>query len=239
MTFGFGRPVRRKEDQRLLTGRGEFSDDLNLPGQAHAYVLRAPHAHARITAITPEAARAAPGVLAVLTGADYLADGLCGLPNNPVPPDLPLQNLDGSTVFLPPDYPLAADRVRHAGEGVALVVAETPQQAVDAAELVVVDYDALPAVTDVASATATGAQAVWDEVPENRCIDAERGDAAAVDAAFANAYHFAQQPGQRRADGAARRNRRIRLRQRTLHASCRQPGRADPEAGAGENLRRR
>lgn len=192
MSFGFGQPVRRKEDQRLLIGRGEFSDDLNLPGQAYAHVVRAPHAHARIIGIDANAARAAPGVLAVLTGADYLADGLIGLPNNPVPPDLPLENLDGTTVFLPPDYALAVDRVRHAGEGVALVVAETAQQAMDAAESIVVDYDVLPAVTDVAAATAPGAPAVWDEVPGNRCIDAERGDAAAVEAAFAGAAHVAR-----------------------------------------------
>ncbi len=192
MNNGIGRPVRRKEDHHLLIGEGYFSDDVNLPGQVYAYVVRSPHAHAWIRGIDTAAASAAAGVVAVLTGADYLADGLAGLPNNPVPPDLPLRNLDGSAVFCPPDYPLATDRVRHVGEGVALVVAETPDQAMDAAESIVVDYEVLPAVVDLAAATATGAPAVWDEVPGNRCIDAERGDAAAVDAAFERAAHVAR-----------------------------------------------
>ena len=116
--FGIGQPVRRKEDLRLLRGRGEFSDDLNLPDQAHAVVLRSPHAHARIRAIDKTAALNAPGVRAVLTGRDYVADGLAPIPNNPVPPDLPISNLDGSKPFVPPDYPLTLDKVRHVGEHV-------------------------------------------------------------------------------------------------------------------------
>ena len=139
-SFGIGQPVRRREDPRLLTSRGEFSDDFNLKGQAYAYVLRSPNAHARIRHIAADAACAAPGVLAVLTGADYLADGLGSLPNNPVPPDLPIKTQDGSPLFFPPDYPLAPDRVRHGGEGVALVIAETMVLAKDAAERIEVDY---------------------------------------------------------------------------------------------------
>ncbi len=189
MDFGIGQPVLRKEDPRLLTGRGEFSDDFNLPGQAYACVLRSPHAHARIRAIVTEAARAMPGVLAVLTGADYLAEGLIGLPSNPVPPDLPIKNRDGSKLFLPPDYPLAPDKVRHAGEGVAVVVAETPAQAKDAAEFIEVDYETLPAVVDLAGALAPGAPLVWDEVPGNLSIDHELGDKSATDEAFAKAAH--------------------------------------------------
>jgi len=189
MDSGIGQSVLRKEDQRLLTGRGEFSDDFNLPGQAHAYVLRSPHAHARIRRVGTDAALAAPGVLAVLTGADYLADGLRGLPNNPVPPDLPIKNRDGSKLFLPPDYPLAPDKVRHAGEGVAMVVADTVAQAMDAAELIEVEYETLPSVVDLAGALAPGAPSVWDEVPGNLCIDHELGDGSAADAAFARAAH--------------------------------------------------
>ena len=189
MKNGIGEPVRRKEDLRLVTGRGEFSDDLNLPRQAHAAILRAPHGHARILRIDTTAAKAAPGVLAVLTGSDYVAEGLKPIPNNPLPPDLPLQNRDGSKIVVPPDHPLAVDKVRHVGEGVALIVAETRAQAQDAAELVQVVYDVLPAVVEVGSAVAKGAAQIWDEVPNNLMIDGERGDKAATDAAFAQAAH--------------------------------------------------
>ena len=190
---GIGQPVRRKEDFRLLTGKGEFSDDTNVPGQAYAYIARSPHAHARILRIDCEAARKAPGVIAVLTGADYLADGLKPLPNKPVPPDLPLKNRNGRPLFFPPDYPLATDKVRHAGEGVALVVAESRAQAKDAAELVEVEYEILDAVVDPAGALAPGAPAVWDEVPNNLCVDDDsRGDKAKTDEAFARAAHVAR-----------------------------------------------
>ena len=190
MGFGIGQSVLRKEDGRLLTGRGEFSDDFSLLGQAYACVLRSPHAHARIRRVSTQAARAMRGVLAVLTGADYLAEGLTGLPNNPVPRDLPIRNRDGSPLFFPPDYPLAPERVRHAGEGVALVVAESLAQAKDAAELVEIDYEPLPAVVDLAGAFAPGAQSVWDEVPGNLCIDHEIGSREATDEAFARAAHI-------------------------------------------------
>ena len=188
-SFGIGQPVRRREDLRLLTGRGEFSDDFNLPGQVYAYVLRSPHAHARIRRIAAGEARAAPGVLAVLTGADYLADGLTGLPSDPVPADLPIKTQDGSPLFFPPDYPLAPERVRHGGEGVALVVAETVNLAKDAAERIEVDYETLPSVVDLQRAFANGAVAVWDEVPGNLCVNHEIGDRAATDDAFARAAH--------------------------------------------------
>lgn len=188
-SFGIGQPVRRREDPRLLTGCGEFSDDFNLEGQVYAYVLRSPHAHARIRRIAADAARAAPGVLAVLTGADYLADGLIGLPNDPVPPDLPIKTKDGSPPFFPPDYPLAPERVRHGGEGVALVVAETMVLAKDAAERIEVDYETLASVVDLQGAFANGAIAVWDEVPGNLCVNHEIGNRAATDEAFARAAH--------------------------------------------------
>jgi aerobic carbon-monoxide dehydrogenase large subunit len=186
---GIGQPVRRKEDLRLVTGRGEFSDDINAPGQAHAYVLRSPHAHAVISGIDAAAALAAPGVLAVLTGRDFIADGLKPIPNTPNPRDVPLTNRDGRVVLEPPDYPLAVDKVRHAGEGVALIVAETRAAAIDAAERVAVDYAPLPAVASVAEAIAAGAPPIWDDAPDNVCCDGDRGDKAAVDAAFARAAH--------------------------------------------------
>jgi carbon-monoxide dehydrogenase large subunit len=189
MKNGIGQPVTRKEDLRLLTGRGEFSDDLSLPNMAHAVILRPPHGHARIISIDVAAARAAPGVLAVLTGRDYVDEGLKPIPNNPLPPDLPLENRDGSKIVVPPDYPLAIDKVRHVGEGVALVIAETRAQAQDAAELARITYEVLPAVVDVAGAMAQGAAVVWDDVPGNLMLDGERGDKAATDAAFAQAAH--------------------------------------------------
>ncbi|MGC2781242.1 MAG: xanthine dehydrogenase family protein molybdopterin-binding subunit [Bradyrhizobium sp.] len=179
----------RKEDFRLLTGRGEFSDDINLPGQAYAHVVRSSHAHAYIRGIDIDAAAAAPGVLIVLTAADYLADGLKPLPAELTPKDLPFQNLDGSELFVPPDYPLAIDKVRHVGEGIAIVIAETPAQAKDAAELVEVDYEALPPVIDPPGALAAGAPAIWQDLPRNLVIDTASGDKAATDAAFARAAH--------------------------------------------------
>jgi carbon-monoxide dehydrogenase large subunit len=187
--FGIGQPVRRKEDLRLVTGRGEFSDDLDVPGQAHAIILRSPHAHAVIRGIDVDPALSAPGVLAVLTGRDFVAEGLKPLPNTPNPRDVPLTNRNGRPVVEPPDYPLAVDKVRHAGEGVAMIVAETRAAAIDAAEQIAVDYLPLPAVVTVADALKPGAPAIWDEAPDNICCDGDRGDKDAVDAAFARAAH--------------------------------------------------
>src|SRR3984885_5272639 len=136
---GIGFSVRRREDDRFLTGRGRFGDDLNLPGQATAWVLRSPHAHAAIAAIDTGAAAAAPGVLAVLTGADYLADGnrpMLHAPAPQSPPDIPRANGAGSGIEGPHQMPLAVERVRFVGEPVALIVAETLAAAKDAAELV-------------------------------------------------------------------------------------------------------
>jgi aerobic carbon-monoxide dehydrogenase large subunit len=189
MKNGIGQPVRRKEDLRLVTGRGEFSDDINAPGQAHAVVLRSPHAHARIRSIDVKAALAMPGVLAVLTGRDYVADGHKSIPNGANPKDVPITNFDGRPVVQPPDFPLAVDKVRHTGEGVAFVVAETRPLAIEAAELVKIDYEPLPAVVDVVDAVKPDAPLIWDEAPGNVSADGGRGDKAAVDAAFARAAH--------------------------------------------------
>src|ERR1700685_1289532 len=149
MNAVIGEPVRRKEDSRLVTGRGCYSDDFNFPGQVYGAVVRSPHAHARIRAVDTAAARAMPGVLTVLTGADALADGLKRIPHLAAPgtpPDVVLHNRDGSPVAVAPHEVLATERVRHVGAAVAFVIAETVAAAKDAAERVVVDYEPLPAV---------------------------------------------------------------------------------------------
>jgi carbon-monoxide dehydrogenase large subunit len=191
MNAGIGQTVRRKEDARLVTGRGKYSDDVNLPGQAYGAAVRSPHAHALIRAIDVAAARAMPGVLAVLTGQDALADGLTRIPHLAAagtPPDIVLHNRDGSPVPVAPHHVLATDRVRHVGAAVAFVIAETVAQAKDAAEKVIVDYEPLPAVIDATAAVEPDAPRLYDDLP-NIMIDAEVGDAKATDAAFARAAH--------------------------------------------------
>src|SRR5215218_1351896 len=147
---GIGKSVPRREDIRLLTGRGRYAADFSLPGQVCAYVLRSPHAHAEIVAVDALTAAAVPGVLAVLTGGDAAEDGLRPIPHNPVPTnphEVPLKSRDGSEFFLAPHPVLALDAVRYVGEPVAIVVTETPSQAMDAAELVDVTYRPRAAVT--------------------------------------------------------------------------------------------
>ena len=182
--FGLSQSVRRVEDPRLLTGNGRYTDDIGLPGQAHGVVLRSPHAHARITALDTAPALAIPGVLAVITGRDLDAAGL-----GPVPCVIPLKNKDGSPRADTPRLALATDTVRHVGDPVAFVVADTPQAARDGAEAIGVDYDILPAATDLATAHEAGTPQVWDSAPGNIAFDWEAGDKAATDAAFARAAH--------------------------------------------------
>ena len=189
---GIGKPVRRKEDPRLLTGAGRFGDDVNLPGQAHAAFVRSPHPHARIGAIDATAALGVPDVLAVLTGADAAADGLRPIPHRPVPTnphEVPLRSRDGSEFFVAPHLPLPADRARFVGEPVAMVVAETAAAARDGADRVRVDWAPLAAVTTAAAAVAADAPALYPECPGNVCVDSRVGDRAATDAAFARAAH--------------------------------------------------
>lgn len=189
---GIGQPVRRKEDFRLVTGRGRYSDDVNWPGQAYAVMLRSVHAHARIRAIDTAAARASAGVVAVLTSADWLADGLKPVPHVPhsgSPGEPRLVNPPGFVAPDAPHYPLAVDRVRYVGEAVVVVVAVTPDAAKDAAELVAIDYEPLPAVVDTVAAAAAGAPRLWDNAPSNLSLDAEVGDATATAQAFARAAH--------------------------------------------------
>ena len=182
--YGIGQAVRRSEDVRFLTGKGRYIDDIALDGMVHGLVVRSPHAHARIERIDTGAAARAPGVLAVLTAADWKADGLGDIPSRTVSKDL-----DGSPAPVPPRPGLVGDRVRFVGDAVAFVVAESAAAAKDAAELIEIDYAPLPAVTDVRRATEPGAPAVWDHLPDNVCIDYEAGDEAAVEAAFAAAAH--------------------------------------------------
>ena len=181
--FGIGQPVPRLEDPRFITGRGHFVDDINLPRQLYGVVVMSPHAHARIKSINTAAAKAAPGVLAVLTGADVTADKLGSLV--PVMPE----DMGGPKGFRTLRPILSSGRVRAVGDRVAFVVAETLAQARDAAELVVVDYEAIPAVVDMEDAIKPGAPAVWDEAPNNIAVALMMGNKEATDAAFAKAKH--------------------------------------------------
>jgi carbon-monoxide dehydrogenase large subunit len=188
---GIGQPVRRKEDFRLLTGRGCYGDDVSLPGMAHVVFVRSPHAHARIASIDKRAALAAPGVLAVLTGADYRTAGLGPIPHNPglsAPPDVQAR-LRGAAPIATGHYPLPADRVRFVGEPAAVVVAETIDAAKDAAELIEITWEPLPSVVRAVDAVTPNAPVLWDEAPDNVCIDIEVGDATATAEAFARAAH--------------------------------------------------
>ncbi len=195
MGTGIGQRVRRKEDGRLLTGQGCYMDDINLDGQAHAYFLRSPHAHARIIEIDAQAARLAPGVLGVWSAEDLLADGFRPAPGAilPVdvlnPPDPCLKPRAGTEMINIAIFPLALEKVRRVGECVVLVVGETLAQAQDAAELVRIEYQPLAAVIDAELAIAPGAPQLWDNVPGNVCLEVERGDKGATEKAMAQAAH--------------------------------------------------
>ena len=187
-----GAPRRRTEDQRLLTGGGRFTDDAAPERAARAFVVRSPHAHARIRAIDTSRAAALPGVLAVLTGADAAADGMRPIPHDPDwtgPPDAELRLPAGFEVAMTPHLPLPIDTVRYCGEAVALVVAETASVAADAGELVEVDYEPLPAVTEARAAMADGVPRLWPDCANNLALTCEVGDRGATDAAFATAAH--------------------------------------------------
>lgn len=176
MSAMIGQSPLRKEDLRLLTGRGQYADDTNVDGQAYAFMVASVHAHADLRGIDVTAARAAPGVIDVLTGADWLADGLGPVPHNlgfSSPPDIALQNRDGTDRYAAPQFPLPADRARHVGQPLAMVIAETFSQARDAAELVGVDYVPLPPVIDTDRAADDDATAVWPEHGSNIAIDAD------------------------------------------------------------------
>jgi carbon-monoxide dehydrogenase large subunit len=188
---GIGQPVRRKEDLRLLTGKGRFADDFQLPRLAHAVIVRSPHAHAHIRSIDKAAALASTGTLAVLTGRDYAADGLAPIPHGAGlmgRPDVAVR-VRGFEPITTRDYPMPSDRVRFVGEPVAVVVAETIDQAKDAAEQLQIGYEPLPAVVRAADAVKPDAPQLWNDAPHNLCIDIEVGDEAATSAAFERAVH--------------------------------------------------
>src|ERR1700688_883904 len=180
--YAIGKSVPRFEDVRLVRGGGRYVDDIVLPGMAFGHVLRSPHAHARIRRIDTAKAKAAPGVLAVLIGADWAASGFGDLP---VAGGMKLR--DGSPMYRPKYPALVKDRVRWVGDYVAFVVAETRHQAADAAELIEVDYQPLPAVVSTAEAAAPGSTRVCEDCPDNICFVHEVGDKAAVAAGFARA----------------------------------------------------
>src|SRR5947208_1490811 len=181
-----GKPMVRNEDERLITGKGRFSDDFLLDGQSYAAMVRSPYAHARIRSIDATQARTMPGVLGVFTGADCLADKLQPIPHDPLPKtkyDMKLHAPGGGTVFIGPHMLLPADKARHVGEAVAMVVAETKAQALDAAEAVEVDYEELPFVIHSEDAMRPDAPRVWDEVPNNTPVETSFGDREATDKA--------------------------------------------------------
>ena len=181
---GIGAPVRRKEDQRFITGKGQYTDDINRPGQTYAVFVRSPHAHANIKRIDTSAALKSPGCLAVFTGADIAADKVGGLICGWM-----IHSKDGSPMKAGAHPALAQGKVRYVGDHVAVVIAETLAQAKDAAERVTVDYETLPAVVDLATAQNAGQPQVHAEAPNNTVYQWHLGDKAAVDAAFANAKH--------------------------------------------------
>ena len=173
-----GQSVRRKEDVRFLTGAGQYTDDVTFPHLTCGYFLRSPHAHAKIRKIDLAKARAAPGVVAIFTGDDLT--GVNGLPCGWL-----ITGTDGKPMNEPPHPVLAQGKVRYVGDAIALVIAETPNEAKDAAELIDVDYDVLPAVVNCVDALKPGAPQIHDAAPGNKCYTWALGDKAAVDAAFA------------------------------------------------------
>ena len=184
--YSIGQSVPRTEDPRLLRGTGNYVDDFNQPNQVYAIMVRSPHAHAAIKAIDVVEASGMPGVIAVLTGADYASDGLGSITG-----PSPYQRRDGSTMFRPPRPALTSDRARHVGQIVAMVVAETVEQAKDAAEAVQIDYDPLP--VNVVTESARKSTAIWGDCPDNESFFYQVGDKEAVDSAVAGAAHVIQQ----------------------------------------------
>ncbi|MEX2248737.1 MAG: molybdopterin cofactor-binding domain-containing protein, partial [Parvibaculum sp.] len=184
--FGVGQPARRVEDLRLITGEGRYADDMSLPGQVHAYMVRSPRAHALITGIDTSDAKAAAGVIAVYTGEDAEKAGL-GTVYSPAA-DM-LKNKDGTPIFKTVRHLITRDRVRHVGDTVAMVVAETAAQARDAAELLIVDYDDLPATADTAGAIMPGAPVIWEGNGSNLAYDWSTGKADQVAEAMKAAHH--------------------------------------------------
>ncbi|MCC7280831.1 MAG: xanthine dehydrogenase family protein molybdopterin-binding subunit, partial [Acetobacteraceae bacterium] len=187
LRFGIGQPVRRQEDPVLLTGRGRYSDDISLPGEAHAVIVRSPYAHGVLRGIDTTAARAMPGVLGIYTAEDVRQYGTLRC-------TLPFRHRDGSEMKAPERHALAEGKVRFVGDPLACVVAATRTEARDAAEAVLLDVEPLPAVTDAAAAAAPGAPTIYEGWPGNVVLDFHFGDAAKVAEAFRRARHVARLP---------------------------------------------
>jgi len=183
--LGIGQSLPRSEDARLVQGHGRYTDDFSFVNQAYLYVMRSPHASARIRSIDIERAKVFPGVLAVLIGDDVLADGLGTFPCR-----VKRHTPDGKPNFVPPYYALAIGQVRHVGEAVVAIVADSYAIAKDAGEVVDIDYEALPNVTATADAAKPGKPAVWNEVPDNICFIYTAGNKDKTDAAFARAHRI-------------------------------------------------
>ena len=184
LKFGIGQPVLRTEDPKLLTGCGEYTDDYNAAGQAYAVFLRSPVAHGNIRNIDTADAAAAPGVIAIHTGEDLRADGVTDIPC-----PIGVKSRDGSAAVVPPRPAMAVGQVKHVGDPVAVVIAETAAQARDAMEMIMFDIDELPSASDPVEAVKDGAPVVWDDAPNNTCLDFQWGDDEAVEKAFAEAAH--------------------------------------------------
>ncbi|ODU66756.1 MAG: hypothetical protein ABT05_04695 [Lautropia sp. SCN 66-9] len=182
--FGSGQAVQRIEDAALLSGRGQFTDDVPAADAGYVAFQRSPHAHARIVSIDSGEAAAMPGVIAVLTGAELVQAGI-----KPIPTAVNFKRPDGRSTVSPPRRALAHEFVRYVGEPVVAVVATSREAARDAAEAVFVEYEDLPSVSDVIAATAPGAVVVCAEAPDNVAAEMRHGDAAAVERAFAGAAH--------------------------------------------------
>ena len=212
MKFGIGQSAPRVEDRRLLRGEGRYTDDIDLPGQARAFVVRSPHAHARIVSMDIGEAARAPGVLGVFSAADLAADGIGPLPN--LLAGSQFTRPDGSSVYTPLRPALAEDKVAFVGDPVAFVVAETAPQAKDAAELVAVDYDPLPGIPSLVAASAPGAPALWDGCPDNvsfrvRVGESRQGGARPRGIRAPGAKPPGDQPRVPEPDGAARGHRSL------------------------------
>ncbi|MFN4282725.1 MAG: xanthine dehydrogenase family protein molybdopterin-binding subunit [Alphaproteobacteria bacterium] len=181
--YGIGQPIRRKEDQRLLTGQGRYTDDVNLDGQAYVYFLRSTYAHAKIVSVNTADALAAPGVIAIYTSADIIAAGV-----KPIPCEANAKSLKGVPLFKPPRHALAHERVRYVGEPIAMIIAESLNDARDASELIQIEFDELPAVADTARLADPDAPVVWDELGSNVALHWESQESSISEEIFKKAH---------------------------------------------------
>ena len=236
--YGVGQPVRRKEDDTLVRGKGKYTDDFSLPGQAYAWIVRSSHAHGIIRGIDTRAAKAMPGVLGVWTGTDLAAAGY-----GPFTCGLPLKSRDGTPLLQTNRTALMTDKVRYVGDPVAFVVAVTLAQAREAGEAVELDIEPLPSVTDAAEAAKPGAPQLYDHIPNNVALDYHYGDAAKIEAAFAAAAHVTKLDIVNTRIAVVSMEPRVALAaydksERALHPAGSDPGRVGQQGDAGEDPQR-